>query len=116
MNPNDLVTYFSFAVALVAGGGFGLQRQRVSALRADLDDARARVGDLREDLSAEKQDRVADEARITRLESDLRHAEAMALRESKWADLDKHLDEHHQQAMKAWRELRAAIVARDGKL
>lgn len=111
MDFGTLLSYVSVVVALVAGGGLGLQRSRVAALRGDLEDERGRNKTLRDDVADLKLKDLDKDGKIGQLTSDLRHAEALALREQKWLDLDAHLDLHHQAAMAAWVDIKSAIEA-----
>jgi glucose-6-phosphate 1-dehydrogenase len=109
----SLLNAVAVVVALVTAGGFGLQRSRVAALRADREDDRARIVALREDLTESDRERAKDKAKaaeerskdkaqIERLASDLRHAEEMARGQAHWLALDQHQEEHHQQALTHW--------------
>jgi hypothetical protein len=64
-----------------------LQQQRVVALRQDRDDAHERTAGLREDLADAQRKLDIERAKNARLASDLQHAEALALRESHWAEV-----------------------------
>lgn len=100
MDFTSLLSAIAVVVALVAGGGLGLQRQRVTLLRSDLDDARKRVDDLRGVLVDAERERATDRTRIATLESDLRHAEQMVTGEAHWAKFGDQLTNHHTAAMK----------------
>lgn len=109
MDSTTAVTWASFFIALVAGGGFTLQQQRVAALRSDLIDSSKRVEGLRGDLLDAERERVDDRTRIAQLESDLRHSEQMATGAAHWKALDEHLDNHHRESMKAWAGIKTEI-------
>jgi hypothetical protein len=110
MNPNDYLSLFALTIAVVAGGGFGLQRQRLAALRGDVGDLNERVT-IRDVTIAdlERKDREKD-ARISELGIELKHAEQMALREQAWSDLDAHLAEHHREALEGLTRIEAGIA------
>jgi hypothetical protein len=135
MDVSNVLAAVASIIAIIAGGGVGLQRSRVALLRGDLEDEKNRHAGTRldvQDLKVRLADQAAEaatakaeassqiarlrastDAKIAALESDLRHAEALALRETKWADLDVHLDEHHQESMRILREIRDGLRAEE---
>lgn len=112
MDVSNVLNAVAVIVALVAAGGLGLQRSRVALLRGDLLDEQGRNKTLRQDVADLKVRDTEKTAKITQLQSDLRHAEALALRETKWADLDSHLDVHHKETLKMLGSIRQSIEQR----
>lgn len=116
MDSTTALTWVSFFIALVAGGGLTLQRQRVTILRGDLEDARKRVEDLRGDLVEAERERSDDRTRIATLEGDLRHAERMATGEAQWTKFGEQLSSHHTAAMSKQDQTLAKLATLHGDL
>lgn len=108
-DPHDLLSLFALCIAIVAGGGFGLQRSRLTGLRGDVRDLTERVT-IRDLTIADLQRKdVEKDAKLDRLEVELHHAEAMATRNQEWLDLDKHLGDHHKEAMRRLNRIERAV-------
>lgn len=109
MDANSLLSAVAVTVALVSGGGLGLQRQRVSGLRGDVVDLQNRV-EARDARIAELEKKDIDkDGQLQRLRSDLVHAEKLATGEAHWVALGEQLDAHHTESMAALRSIGASL-------
>lgn len=109
MNLGDLLSYIAVVVALVAAGGLGLQRARVSNLDADLKRERGLTESLREEVDDLKAKRVEDAARIGKMQVELDAAREMATGEARWREMNANFQEHRQQLMAKLDEIEDAI-------
>lgn len=113
MELNNLLSSVAVVVALVAGGGLGLQRSRVSALRGDVTDLTNRVTARDQVIAELKVSDAEKDARISRLEIDLEHAEKMATGEKRWMEMRDDFRKHRTDLMARLLEMQKAGTATD---
>jgi hypothetical protein len=99
VNIGDLLSYIAVVVALVAAGGLGLQRARVSNLDADLKRERGLTESLREEVDDLKRKRIGDQSQINELSIRLKAAEELATGEARWHEMNVNFQEHRTQLM-----------------
>jgi hypothetical protein len=96
----DISAILTGGVALLAiatAVGYGLLRGRVTALRDELKDER-------EGRAADRRDRDDARAELAVVRNDLAALSRIVTGEAHWVAIGQKLDEHHEEAVRYWRE------------
>lgn len=108
-----------FGIAILLGGVYfafkaSYNTARIQALRDDNTDLRHRVDDLDGEIERAKQREETLEVKVHHLESENQLLREMVLQRAEVGAVASKLDEHHQQAMEAWRKMIIALEAKRG--